>query len=575
MLVLFALALTAILITLALLFDGAQSLVLRRQLQNTADAAALAGANIVQATGGCSSALVAKTGPGNTIYQKVQASVMSNFGVGSTRADALLTKADGSNGVECATDQSWYSTYAVTVSLLATNPTFFGNIAGVRNIGVGVTATAFNGPVNGGKFSVVMLDPCHNGTAACNARHRLDTTAWSAQRNGCPAIQFNGGPRVTFEGSLQSDSACLYDPTLSFAGAVGTSGSGNASITLANTSSGQATIRMLGTYNPGGFSNISPSGQIYTGQPWVQDPFAGLPSPTAPTSGANAWLQCPSSDARCPGTGNNKVSGCFVLSPGIYNNGITVNSNAEVYMKPGIYILNGGGLTMKGSLYTISSSSAYPTGTCGSGFSPETVLGSGLTNWESTLCTQATVDAVTHQPTGEACGVLIYNTCNATTVNTTNCTTSGATPAYGALDLTGGSGFRLRAFCSSDDTNSTADCSSTKFAPSEQQASNGAAQIKRYRNFVFWQASQPDPTSAYNQPDMKFSGGGTAFLQGTVYAPNAFVKLTGNCGGSGGTPVNLTLQFISYDLQISGSCTYYFYYRTNSFATPSGYGLVR
>src|SRR6185369_5964460 len=97
-LVMFAIALTAILIALALLFDGAQSLVLRRQMQNTADAAALAGANIVQAQGGCTSALVAKTGSGNTIYTTVRQSVMDNLGVSSSRADTLLSKADGSNG---------------------------------------------------------------------------------------------------------------------------------------------------------------------------------------------------------------------------------------------------------------------------------------------------------------------------------------------------------------------------------------------------------------------------------------------------------------------------------------------
>jgi Flp pilus assembly protein TadG len=234
-LVLFAIFLTAILIALALLFDGAQSLVLRRQLQNSADAAALAGVNIVQATNGCSATLVAKSGSGNTIYQKVRASLMDNLGVTSARADALLTKSDGSNGVECGTDAA-YSPYEVRVSLLGTNPTYFGNMAGIRDIGVGVTASAFNGPAVGGKYSITMLDPCHNGTAACNAQHPSDTTAWPTQRNGCPSIQFNGGPTVTFEGSLHSNSACLFDAT--WTGAVGTSGSGNASITLANTSSG-------------------------------------------------------------------------------------------------------------------------------------------------------------------------------------------------------------------------------------------------------------------------------------------------------------------------------------------------
>lgn len=575
-LVLFALVLTGILIALALLFDGAQSLVTRRQLQNTADAAALAGANIVQATGGCTAALVSKTGTGNTIYVKVRQAVMDNLNVSSARADALLTKSDGSNGVECATDQSWYLGYAVKVTMLTTNPTYFGSFAGVSNIGVGVTATAFNGPVNGGKFSVVMLDPCHNGTdRSTYATGRLcDPGAWTAQRNGCPSIQFNGGPTVIFEGSLQSNSACRYDTALNFTGAVGTSGSGNASITLANTSSGQATIRMVGSYNPSGFSNISPIGQIYTFQEPVPDTLAGLLAPS--TSG---WLTCPSSSSLCPGAGNNRITGCFVLSPGVYTNGIDVGSSAEVYMKPGLYVMKGGGIGFsgQGKLYSISSNSSYPAGSC-STFSPETLITSGgvtATNWELNLCKQA--DGDPPSGTTDACGVMIYNICGAANPSTSTCTQNGSNPVFGPVSLNGGNALRLRAFCASAATSTAATCTDTRFAPQAQQDSSTASAIpiKRYRNIVFWQSSTPGPTSAYTQPDVTLAGSGNLFLQGTVYAPRAFVKLTGNCGGSGGSEIDLTLQFISYDLQVSGSCTYRFLYRVNSFATPSGYGLVR
>jgi hypothetical protein len=169
---------------------------------------------------------------------------------------------------------------------------------------------------------------------------------------------------------------------------------------------------------------------------------------------------------------------------------------------------------------------------------------------------------------------MIYNVCSAANPTTSTCGSNGQAP-FGPLTVGAGNALRLRPFCASNDTNATADCSSTRFAPAAQQGSNAPSQIKRYRNLVFWQASTPGPTSAYNQPDLTLAGSGNLFLQGTVYAPNAFVKLTGNCGGSGGTTTDLTLQFISYDLQISGSCTYVFHYRTSAFATPSGYGLVR
>ena len=47
-LVIFAFAFIAIIMMLALLFDGARALVLRRQMQDASDAAALAGANVIQ-----------------------------------------------------------------------------------------------------------------------------------------------------------------------------------------------------------------------------------------------------------------------------------------------------------------------------------------------------------------------------------------------------------------------------------------------------------------------------------------------------------------------------------------------
>lgn len=50
-------------------------------------------------------------------------------------------------------------------------------------------------------------------------------------------------------------------------------------------------------------------------------------------------------------------------------------------------------------------------------------------------------------------------------------------------------------------------------------------------------------------------------LRGTVYAPSAKVRMGGNSGGSGGNPVNLTLQFISWDLEFSGNSAFHFYFR--------------
>jgi len=114
-----------------------------------------------------------------------------------------------------------------------------------------------------------------------------------------------------------------------------------------------------------------------------------------------------------------------------------------------------------------------------------------------------------------------------------------------------------------------------------------------YKNLMFWQdalacagaspcgaATQypvppPVPSSTYHQPVLSLRGGGTAYLQGTVYAPSGQVSLGGNCGGTGGTPLELALQFISWDLEINGSCTFHFIYSVDGFANFPAYGLVQ
>jgi hypothetical protein len=48
----------------------------------------------------------------------------------------------------------------------------------------------------------------------------------------------------------------------------------------------------------------------------------------------------------------------------------------------------------------------------------------------------------------------------------------------------------------------------------------------------------------------------------------------GGSGGSGGSTINLTLQFIVWDLEISGNSTFHFVYDGNEFTRPPDYGLI-
>src|SRR5439155_26156775 len=106
----------------------------------------------------------------------------------------------------------------------------------------------------------------------------------------------------------------------------------------------------------------------------------------------------------------------------------------------------------------------------------------------------------------------------------------------------------------------------------------GTYDKESYRNLLIWQDASPIPTgppnSAYAQPSIQLQGGGNAVLNGTIYAPSALVNLGGTPGGSGGT-LDLTLQFIVWDMSLSGNANFHFVYSENAFARPIDYGLIQ
>jgi hypothetical protein len=98
---------------------------------------------------------------------------------------------------------------------------------------------------------------------------------------------------------------------------------------------------------------------------------------------------------------------------------------------------------------------------------------------------------------------------------------------------------------------------------------------QRYDNLLFWQDKTPVPTSSSAQPPISLSGGGQIALTGTLYAPSAVVSMGGNSGGAGGSTVDVTLQFISWDLSFNGNIGFHFFYQSNAFTRPIDYGLIK
>jgi hypothetical protein len=468
---LFALSLVVMLSFAALLFDGANSLVQRRRLQNAGDAAALAGSNMIQLAGSIRSCSASDGPPPGAPRADISAAALASIAAnlpGFATANVTVTCAEG------------WQNKAVRVNLQVPPTNWFGGAIGFGGSSVGTASVALNGQIAGSVYSVVVLDPAN--------------PTWSSGRRGCPAFLISGGPQITFDGSVMIDSAC---PSSS-GGALGTNGS-SASVGLS--SGNNPTIRMVGSYSPGPLV-ISPTPM--TGQPYVKDPFLGLDPPTA--TGLTVQK-----------TARHVVNGTTeTLSPGVYRGGIELRSSAKVFLRPGIYFIDGGDFSVGAQAELCSITATATPANCTAGWAAD--------------CPDT------------QCGVLIYKN-----VKTTD------SVSQDRINVGAGAVLKLRAY---------------------DERANGNAYAE-YRNLLIWQSATPVPSSTYEQPWIQLGGGGSADISGTVYAPSAKVLMGGGGSGSGGSATNLTLQFITWNLEISGNATFHFFYNDAEFARPTDYGLVQ
>jgi Putative Flp pilus-assembly TadE/G-like len=490
-LVIFALAFAIVIMMLALLFDGARAVVLKRQLQDGSDAAAMAAANTFQGLSvkGCSATTSPVGSPQAAVVAAAKASVATN----------LPDYPQGNVVVTCTADN------AAQVTLGKGSPSFFGSIFGGSQLTASSTSVAQNGFSLTGAFSIVLLDPSAIDSSGVNHY------AWPNGRQGCPSFGINGGITATFDSAIFIDSAC----DVSHGGAFAPNG-GSATVTFG---SGQA-MHITGEYNPGSLT-VTPAPLIH--QPPKADPLLGLPPPPVSSmtirSASKLVINGTQSAAQCSAKGLlGGNPGCTLL-PGVYVGGIQLKSSAEIYLRPGIYVLKDGGLDL-GSQSKVFS--VNPT-----------ALSATTTSWDLTDC-----------PAGN-CGVLLYKT----TVTSSD-----------QIAVTAGATFMVRSF--NPDVDGTS-YGGSGFDPSP------------LRHMLIWQDASPNASATYAQPTLQLQGGGNVVMQGAVYAPQAAVDLHGNAGGSGGSSVDLTIQFIVWDMSLSGNSSFHFIYSASEFPKALDYGLIQ
>lgn len=521
-LVLFALSLVVILAFGSLLFTGANALVIRRQLQNAGDAAALAAANLIVVQNGCSAS--GSGGPPRAaLVTAAKASVAANV-PGYNASDVTVT---------CPTG---YLNNAVAVALVGTSPAYFG----VVSLNPQTSSTAINGQTVTADYSVALLDPSQPGWTS------------GGNRSGCASYLVNGGVTVTYEGSIMVDSTCTL--ATSNNGAV-KAANGAFRMTMLN----GAVLRIAGEASAGTAAHITPT-PVENARPILKDPFGALLEPCHATSatctgylGTTSTL--PARSAAKTGSGQCKAANSdpCVLLPGTYSGGILAANGsgaATLLLRPGVYYIAGGGLQLKSGAARIIGIPAA-TASCGGSTCTDNQARSryatSLTDTQLALNWQADCPPPTAAST---CGVMIYNApADNSAWSTTGQSDQIQNGAQGVL--------LLRSYNPANDSTN-----GTTFAS--------------YKNLVMWQARTPAPSNTSAQPVIQMTGGACVVISGSVYASGAEVQFGGSsCGSGGGGDAVATLQFVAWDLTLSGNNNFYFAYQRAAFATPTAYGLIQ
>jgi hypothetical protein len=386
-LVLFAGGVLALLVVAALAFDVGMMLLERRDQQNAADAASMAGARYVLASANFDGVCPDAGLTGNQAVDAACAIVKQNGFSHAIDASETVT-------IHIPAEHGRYANFPgfIEVDIQSDRPSIFGGVIGQGSWEVSVMAVATDDQELRMPFSMLAL----NETA-------------------CKAIKVSGSGVVEANGNIQSNSNGT-DPI--DCGGVGLSRTGGGTI---NITAVGATCRSAGDIQNQGSGTMTcvQAPDSFA----IPDPLADLDPPAKPTLAAAMQPvghtlvpsdYCPGSIAQPPTdtTGQrtcdpgNRVrpasttdyrGKAWVLSPGLYPNGIHATNGVILYLLPGVYYMSGGGFQVDGDSAVISILDFVDANA-----DPALATYSGV----DTACRYASPDTITQT---RSCGVLIYN----------------------------------------------------------------------------------------------------------------------------------------------------------------------
>ena len=475
----------------ALAIDLGFSWMLRRQEQNAADPAALAAARFISDPDPVTGLQSFDETPGSPGWNAACHYVRANgfFSAANTACDASL-ESDGTRMVLNYPPDSSAGDFSgqpgmVQVIVWAEHDSFFGRIYGQTRATVSTGAVAARQRGNTNSNSLVALKP--DGCA-------------TAKVHGTGTIQIYPAPGYTGDGGyVQINSDCGSDTSddncqTSSQGALDIAGGSILSAPKVNVYGGcKGTNTEPECPVPPGACPAS--GPLDEAARQVGDPLSGLRFPPWDTSlpgatcgitaaattavgsegcgdtgGRIPWADSP--PAACPGIPAGFT--CVELDPGVYYGGWDIGKKIVVTLKPGIYIIAGGGIKI-GSSGTLDSLAG--------GASPAPIL--------------------------------IYNTDNPLYADA--CPGAGARKCQDSLDLTAQADLMLAGLLADQ--------------PCPPVTTTGGCPFGGMLIWYDGRGSQPtneNSSCAGGAACINIEGGGTLFISGTIYAPRAHVVILGN-----------------------------------------------
>lgn len=372
--VLFAGAILALAVIAALAFDVGMVLVERRDQQNAADAAALAGARYVLTSpnysGNCAGA-----DPTNRAVQAACEVALANEFDDSDGAENVLVHIPPQHGM--------YRGFPafIEVQIESTRSAIFAGVIGRTVWPVGTMAVAANQQGVVYSFGMLALDP-----------------------DDCKAIHISGGGIVNSASNIQANSTgegCGDGSNIGFS-RTGTS--------VLYVTAPDAVCRSGGEIQDQGSGSMNCAPAEYSFA--LPDPLRNLPAPDKPPlapslkeyAGGVVNPTPPSIPKDCPGAtgvnapsednpdtcvlglGGAQAGRMWVLSPGLYPGGIELKGGVTAYLLPGIYWIGGGGFRASdGSLISVESETDLNPAVCTIGATPPCTGGGGVLIYNTSL----------------------------------------------------------------------------------------------------------------------------------------------------------------------------------------------